>query len=122
MPGSGLYSASKSALQLISEALALELAPAGVHVTKIHPGYFATDFLGSTQVVEPDDIYAGTVGTALSEVTTKAWDDPNLVVETVLNVAAHLTPPLHLAIGQDAVQATREALQYQLDELANWEQ
>ena len=122
VPGSGFYSASKSPLQLISEALALELAPAGVHVTSIHPGYFATEFLESTQVVAPDDIYAGTVGTTLSEVTKKAWDDPNIVVEAVLNVVAHPAPPQHLAVGQDAVQAVRQALQHQLDELAEWEE
>lgn len=122
VPGSGLYSASKSALQLISEALALELAPAGVHVTSIHPGYFATEFLQATQVVAPDDIYASTVGTTLSDVTKKAWDDPNIVVEAVLNVVAHPAPPQHLAVGQDAVQAVRQALQHQLDELAEWEE
>ena len=40
-----LYCSSKFAVEGFSEALALELAPFGVHVTIIEPGPFRTDFL-----------------------------------------------------------------------------
>jgi short-subunit dehydrogenase len=42
--GSGVYSASKAAIELAIEGLALELAPLGVKVTIVAPGIMATDF------------------------------------------------------------------------------
>jgi short-subunit dehydrogenase len=116
--------ASKSALQLISEALTLELAPAGVHVTTIHPGHFATEFKSSAHVVAPDATYAATVGTTLSdsdERPAKDWGDPSWVVDAVLAVVAHPQPPRRVAVGRDAVLAMRATLHSQLTELAEWQ-
>jgi NAD(P)-dependent dehydrogenase (short-subunit alcohol dehydrogenase family) len=43
--GWGVYNSTKFAVEGLSEALAQELAPLGVKVTIIEPGYFRTDFL-----------------------------------------------------------------------------
>ena len=64
-PGFGVYCSTKFAVEGISEALYGELAPLGIHVTVVEPGYFRTDFLDTSSLVEtaeriPD--YAGTVG------------------------------------------------------------
>ena len=50
-PGWGVYGATKFAVEGISEALAGEVAPLGIKVTVVEPGFFRTDFL--------DDILAG---------------------------------------------------------------
>lgn len=41
-PGFGVYSSTKFAVEGLSEALHAELAPLGIHVTVIEPGYFRT--------------------------------------------------------------------------------
>ena len=43
--GWGVYCSTKFAVEGITEALALELKPLGVHATVIEPGFFRTDFL-----------------------------------------------------------------------------
>ncbi|HSI16258.1 MAG TPA: SDR family NAD(P)-dependent oxidoreductase, partial [Sphingomonas sp.] len=43
--GFGIYSSTKFAVEGLSESLHAELAPLGIHVTVVEPGYFRTDFL-----------------------------------------------------------------------------
>lgn len=123
-PASGLYSASKAALELVSDALTHELASSGVQICTIQPGIFGTEFKDATHIVPSNQTYANTVGaflTQFTELPAEAWGDPNLVVEAVLKVVAHPTPPRRLAVGRDAVDGLRAALQNQLAELDEWE-
>jgi NADP-dependent 3-hydroxy acid dehydrogenase YdfG len=122
-PSSGLYAGSKAAVELISEALAIELAPTGVKVTVLEPGVFGTDFTTSAHVVAPDEVYAPTVGAFLTEVTSlppEAVGDPALVADAVLAVVALDEPPLRLAVGADAIEGIRASLQSRLAELEKW--
>ncbi|MEV6305628.1 SDR family oxidoreductase [Actinoplanes sp. NPDC051861] len=117
---SGLYSASKAAVELFSEALAQELQPTGVRVTIVEPGVFATEFAASLNVVLPDDVYAPTVGRFLhdfSQLPPSAFGDPNRVADAVLEAVTMAEPPLRLAVGADAVTGIRTSLQSRLDEL-----
>ncbi|MBF6446247.1 MULTISPECIES: SDR family NAD(P)-dependent oxidoreductase [Nocardia] len=53
VPGWGLYSAGKFALEGLTEALAGEVAEHGVRVTLVEPGYFRTDFLTTDSLALP---------------------------------------------------------------------
>ncbi|MDR3495056.1 MAG: SDR family NAD(P)-dependent oxidoreductase [Ancalomicrobiaceae bacterium] len=63
-PGSGYYSASKFAIEGLSDALRKEVAPLGIRVTVIEPGAFRTDFAGRSLHQASADIadYASTAG------------------------------------------------------------
>jgi NAD(P)-dependent dehydrogenase (short-subunit alcohol dehydrogenase family) len=50
-PGWGVYGATKFAVEGISEALAAEVAPLGIKVTVVEPGFFRTDFLDDNSLV-----------------------------------------------------------------------
>jgi len=53
VPGWGLYSAGKFALEGMTEALAGEVAEHGIRVTLVEPGYFRTDFLTTDSLALP---------------------------------------------------------------------
>jgi NAD(P)-dependent dehydrogenase (short-subunit alcohol dehydrogenase family) len=123
-PSSGVYAASKGAVELISEALAHELAPTGVRVTIIEPGTFATEFSANLSVVVPDEVYVPTVGKFLSDFSAlppEAFGDPEAVADAVMAVTALEEPPLRLAVGADAVEHIRASLRSRLAELDRWE-
>jgi NAD(P)-dependent dehydrogenase (short-subunit alcohol dehydrogenase family) len=65
--GSGVYSASKAAVELGIEGLALELAQIGVKVTIVEPGIAATDFAASAHRVQPAQQIRASLISRLSE-------------------------------------------------------
>jgi NAD(P)-dependent dehydrogenase (short-subunit alcohol dehydrogenase family) len=48
------YRASKSAVNAIGKSLAVDLAPRGIAVFLLHPGFVATDMVGGTGEVSPE--------------------------------------------------------------------
>jgi NAD(P)-dependent dehydrogenase (short-subunit alcohol dehydrogenase family) len=65
--GWGVYSATKFAVEGISEAMRLELLPLGIYVTVIEPGTFRTDFLNNSSLARAKQViddYKETAGGA----------------------------------------------------------
>lgn len=56
--GSYGYRASKAAVNAIGRSLAVDLKPSGVAVFLLHPGYVATDMVGGTGDVTPEQAAA----------------------------------------------------------------
>ena len=124
--GWGVYGSTKFAVEGISEAMHQELAPLGIKVTVVEPGFFRTDFLDDQSLVKtalelPD--YAATVGVMrhYAEAANHAQPgNPAKLAEALLAVANAANPPLRLALGSDAVariEAKNSAVE---QELAQW--
>jgi NAD(P)-dependent dehydrogenase (short-subunit alcohol dehydrogenase family) len=123
-PGEGAYVASKAALEGVSESLAQELAPLGIRVTIVQPGPFRTDFVGrSLEKADPIPDYADTVGAArdvLRDLDGNQPNDPARGAAAIIEATKADDPPLHLVLGEDAIEATRATLDERREELDAW--
>jgi len=120
------YSASKHALEAITEGLAKEVEPFGIRVTAIEPGAFRTDWATRSmkETATPIAAYAETVG-ARKELIKMAGHllpgDPKRIADAVLMLADHDSPPLHLLLGEDVLHAFRDKLTEWQSLLDEWE-
>lgn len=110
-PPNTYYSATKHALEALTEGLAKEVAPLGIKVCAIEPGAFQTDYITrSIQVAESMDDYAEL--TERKEVIQAFGEhlpgDPAKLAQAVLDLVAMDDPPLRLLLGKDVLQAYRE--------------
>jgi NAD(P)-dependent dehydrogenase (short-subunit alcohol dehydrogenase family) len=109
--GFGIYGATKFAVEGLSEALYLELAPLGIHVTVIEPGYFRTDFLDSSSLAMSAgriDDYTSTVGAVRNRVADLNHvqpGDPDKLAQVLVEFVDAPTPPVRLPLGSDTVAA-----------------
>lgn len=124
--GSGIYCASKFAVEGLSEALAQEIAPLGIHLTIVEPGPFRTNFAGdSITKVPPMDAYAETVGKrreSIDQMDGKQPGDPVRAAKAMIQVVETANPPLRLVLGKGAVQAIRRKLDTVAQDLNTWEE
>lgn len=123
--GFGAYSASKFALEGLSEALALEMAPFGVKVLIVEPGAFRTRFAGGALRHMPTiDAYRDAVGGvrqfARGMDGTQEGDPEKAARAVALALEAEATP-LRLQLGADSVAAVRGHVERLLADLAKWE-
>ncbi|MFI6850231.1 oxidoreductase [Kitasatospora sp. NPDC050467] len=125
-PGVGAYSATKFALEGLSEALAQEVAQFGVKVLIVEPGSFRTSFAGpgalaQAAAIPAYDSVVGPVRAALPESDGKQPGDPARAAAAILSALDAERTPLRLALGNDAVDAVLGNLQAAEKELRGWE-
>lgn len=125
-PGASLYCASKFAVEGFSEGLAQEVAPFGIQVTIVEPGFFRTDFLDAQSVrfgsiaVEDYAAQSAEVHASYGAYNHQQPGDPARLAEVLLQLAVHPHPPLRFAAGSDAVAVVSAKIDALRAELENW--
>jgi len=126
VPGLSLYSASKFAIEGLSEALAQEVGPFGIRVTLIEPGAFNTGFPsgGLKRVARPLDAYAGLTGQIAAGM--QHWygahaGDPRRAATAILRIVDAPQPPLRLVLGADALAGVRAKIDTLRENVEAWE-
>lgn len=125
-PGRGMYGASKSAVEAVTEALRGELAPHGIHVTIVEPGSFRTEFLSADSMRQPArkiSAYDDTVGAlydAIAKGNGQQPGDPVKAAGAIRQLAAAPEPPVRLQLGSDCVDLVEGKIRTVVQDLDEW--
>jgi len=105
-PGSGYYSATKAALEALTEALAGEAAAFGVRSMIVAPGPFRTDFFGRSVERPGKSIpeYSSIAQTREGYLKTdhQQRGDPDRAARIIVDSVLSPMPPLRLPLGAGA--------------------
>lgn len=107
--GWGIYCSTKFALAGLTEALHADLAPLGVKVTLVYPGYFRTEFLSADSMALPARRIAAYTAARASEAEHSGTingaqpGDPVKAAQAIIDIHERPSAPLHLLLGSDAV-------------------
>lgn len=115
-PSQSIYSASKAAVTLMSEALAQEVAPYNIKVTALCSWGVRTDFLDESSLKKPatqggdykvvDQTLAG-----LARLNHNQNGDPALVAQAIMKVVDMPNPPARLYLGAGALMAVQSKIE-----------
>jgi NAD(P)-dependent dehydrogenase (short-subunit alcohol dehydrogenase family) len=103
LPYRSVYSASKGALELITEALRMEVKGFGITITSVAPGDFATNIAAGryhAPVVKGsayEAVYGGILATMNEHVD--AGSNPNEMAEAVYAIMKTPNPSVHYKVG-----------------------
>ncbi|MFE5240965.1 MULTISPECIES: oxidoreductase [unclassified Streptomyces] len=125
-PGFSAYSATKAALEQLSEGLVDEVRPFGVKVLIVEPGGFRTNLFGKGAAWFSEELqaYTETAGATRRMVEAGGADAPGDPAKAAAAIRLALEAeetPLRLALGGDAVDAIAGHLDSVRAELAAWE-
>jgi NAD(P)-dependent dehydrogenase (short-subunit alcohol dehydrogenase family) len=123
-PNVGIYNGSKWALEGISQALAQEVGPLGIHVTLVEPGPYETDWAGSSAVhAAPIEGYEE-VRKAAAEARAKrvsAPGDPAATRDAILKIVDAPQPPLRVFFGDGPLAIAEADYARRLAQWREWE-
>ena len=103
LPYRGIYSASKGALELITEAFRMEIKEFGVEMTTVAPGDFSTNIASGryhAPVLE-NSPYKQPYGNTLKlmDEHVDSGDDPMLMAKAIYKIINTPNPKVHYKVG-----------------------
>ncbi len=102
LPFRSIYSASKGALELITEALRMETKPFNIEITNVAPGEFATNIADHRYHVPVSKASAyQAYGKTVAEINhqVSAGDDPSKMGEAIYKIINTPKPDAHYKVG-----------------------
>ncbi|MFS4474393.1 SDR family NAD(P)-dependent oxidoreductase [Chryseobacterium sp. T20] len=121
IPVLGLYTASKFAVEGLSETLATEVKEFGIHVSLIEPNGFSTDWSGASSYhTEPMEVYAPLKKEFFESATPDSFGEPNATTEAILKLIDTSNPPLRLLLGKIAYPAVKGIYEERLKSWSEW--
>jgi NAD(P)-dependent dehydrogenase (short-subunit alcohol dehydrogenase family) len=103
LPFRSIYSASKGALELITEALRMEVKSFGIHITNVAPGDFATNIAAGRfhAPLLKGSAYESTYGDTLKTMDehVDSGSNPNEMAEAVYSIIQSPNPKIHYKVG-----------------------
>ena len=126
-PAIGYYSATKHAVEGLSEALWQEVEPLGIKVMLVEPSGFRTDWAGRSANESKKQIadYAATAGEWRQQVRASSGrqpGDPARAALAIVKAVESKSPPHRLLLGADAYAAATAKLKALRDEFTAWEE
>ena len=103
LPYRGIYSASKGALELITESLSMEVKPFGINITNVAPGDYATNIAAgryhSTLIKGSDyeNSYSATLKMMNDQVDS--GNNPIEMAEAIFDIINAANPKIHYKVG-----------------------
>ncbi|MCJ1960662.1 oxidoreductase [Novosphingobium mangrovi (ex Hu et al. 2023)] len=124
--GTGIYGASKYALECIGQTLAQEVAPMNIGVTNVAPGGMRTEFAGGNLTIAARDIaeydeVAHFARRSLTENAGSEAGDPARAAQAILEALDAPEPPLHLLLGEDALHYASDQHARVAQDMQTWE-
>lgn len=123
-PATSAYQSAKFATEGFSGVLNDEVKHLGIKVTMVEPGLMRTDWSGPSMVMRPcHERYEPVFAPLFGHLQTRRGQepiDPDKVARVLLDVAELAEPPLHLVLGQDAVERIKVGMARQTKEDARW--
>jgi NAD(P)-dependent dehydrogenase (short-subunit alcohol dehydrogenase family) len=121
-PGLGLYSASKFALEGMTQALAAEVRSFGIKVTLVEPTGYAT---GQGQKAPHMSAslpgYENLRADVLRQAGSSTWGDPQATSAAILTLADAPEPPLRLFLGEGLVELISAEYAERISTWREWE-
>ncbi|WP_443947535.1 oxidoreductase [Pedobacter sp. AW1-32] len=123
--GWAVYAAAKSAVIALSEVLAEDVKAFGIKVTVVAPGAFRTSFLtpeslvmAAKPITEYEDVRA--VHERYLKMDGAQIGDPDKAAAAMIALVAMPHPPLHLLLGNDALDRANTKINALSKEFNDW--
>ncbi|RZK41371.1 MAG: SDR family NAD(P)-dependent oxidoreductase [Hymenobacter sp.] len=119
----GLYSATKFAVEGLTETLSAEVAEFGIKVTLLQPGPYNPDFNGkqSLAVSEPITVYDDMKNVFWEHVQAGDSGNPEATVNALFALVDAENPPSRLILGKIALPWVKQTYEQRLKTWESWQ-
>ncbi|MNU25443.1 NADP-dependent 3-hydroxy acid dehydrogenase YdfG [compost metagenome] len=123
VPLMGLYSATKFAVEGLTETLASEVSGFGIKVTIVEPGGFSTDFFGNNSLVLSSTVsdYDAIRKDFYKHAEDQDSGNPTATATAILNLVDSDNPPLRLLLGKNTFSWVKHTYSERLKTWESWE-